>query len=179
MKLNESSFCQYPNLRYLIMTALHLNFHPEFYLFRSLKLLEKLDLSFSIFGNKSVNFYWPPSLKELKLSYMNFMHAVDVSNLSKLEKLDLENSPVLKFPTFDSNAPVSFINLNHSLMLSMRPEDLAPLCNVKRLIISFNPTSMILMASRFCECNRLKTWIKNFNIETSPKNLECHSFQST
>lgn len=169
--LDETQFKRYSNLENIKMTGMKASFSKSYYyVFRQLDKLTTLDLSYGKWdmGGSAPDpvFYWPPNLKSLKMIDANEGYAwhLDLSNLKKLELLDVNQNDIQIFPTLNTLAPLKYLNLNKTNITRMRAEDLAPFCQLQELHLTLFSKSELMTPQKYCECKRLHAWMENYNI---------------
>lgn len=165
-RLDETSFAKYPNLILLsLQNTRYLNRSDpiNYFTFRPLKKLETLILN-EIATPFNLSFYWPHSLRVIFVNSNPYITDIDLSDLKKLQNVHAAASTLRAFPKFNDLSPLMFVDLRGNPMDSLAAEDLAPFCSLNFLSLEWPQNAVINSSDRFCQCQRLENWIKQFNI---------------
>lgn len=173
-EMGEQSLSVYKNLTMItIKNVAYVNKQNPIHrkIFRELNRLRLLAIE-NIFTEFEPSFVFPPNLTNLSLSKNDFIKDVDLASASSLTDFQAFGCSLRAFPRFNKSAPIATVDVRWNPLDNWTAEDLAPLCLLKSIHVEWSKRSKLPRPNRFCQCVRLKNWIKKFNI-TVQRPLNC------
>lgn len=161
----------------------------ESHVFYSLSSMIVLDLSMNVLSELPKNL--PSGLRRLFLdanpklfSGANDIKApvLPITSLTSLEVLHLSSNKLRRFPQFNGNVPSLIeLNITDNPLTELSTNDLAPLCQLKYLHVSFEKLFRLSSATdankELCECLKLEFWTSARSISIAPP-LTCRKDSS-
>lgn len=162
--LHNDTFLNFSSIKFL-----YLDRNPgliiESYAFAPLTKLNVLDISHNRIVNIS-NIHLPTSLKKLYLSGVTTISSsieLPISSLRELNYLDLSRCELNQIPSFGGNLPsLEALNLTTNTLANFKVDNLAFLCQLKKLYISHD-----LPVRNKCECLKIEKWLQDQRITGS------------
>ncbi|XP_065217495.1 uncharacterized protein LOC135843505 [Planococcus citri] len=127
--------------------------------FAKLGSLDILDMSWTSFRKKELDFKWPKKLTRLTLSSMGLTKVIGLEALGSLEALDLSNNSLSGLPLLSKTAPITVINLKVNPILDISVEEVAPFCSLTAFSLEVTKHDNGLNTKmKYNECIHLDQW---------------------
>lgn len=171
--LQNETFAIYPNLIWLSMTDSNFPWDIPFQFLSPLTKLDFLNVTNLYWIDKGV-WAWPVNVRIVDATHFTKTENMDISGCEKLEILNASNNELEDIPLMNQLAPLLLVDVSSNPMHSVTAEKLARYCNLREISMSNLRSSTLLSSAKYCDCLRVNTWIKTYQIKISQE-LPCQS----